>query len=172
MQSDHDTDADRLGRRLQSKVHAPPHVGDDLLDGFVKQFPDSLGRLHVTPGVRSRPVVQRIEVERRDRIEDLLGGVRPPAGDECSLWVLGFHILKDVAPRDRTWLAGLANGVLQLGMLSVSLFGALANHTGFTLVFVVAGALVAASSVLLVPAALRRLVRGRSLSTEMLSPPG
>jgi hypothetical protein len=80
-----------------------------------------------------------------------------------------------VDARERTWLAGLANGVLQLGMLSMSLFGALANHTGFELVFVLAGALVAASSVLLVPSALRKLValgRGRSLSTEMLSPPG
>jgi MFS family permease len=84
-------------------------------------------------------------------------------------------LFKDVDPRDRTWLAGLANGVLQLGMLSVSLFGALADHTGFDLVFILAGALVAVSSVLLVPAALRKLAalgRGRSLSTEMLSPPG
>ena len=84
-------------------------------------------------------------------------------------------LFKDVEPRDRTWLAGLSNGVLQLGMLSVSLFGALANHMGFEPVFVLAGALVAASSVLLVPSALRKLValgRGRSLSTEILSPPG
>jgi len=81
-------------------------------------------------------------------------------------------LFQDVDARDRTWLASLSNGVLQLGMLSVSLFGTLANHTGFDLVFVLAGALVAASSVLLVPVALRRLVRGRSLSTEMLSPPG
>jgi hypothetical protein len=46
---------------------------------------------------------------------------------------------------------------------------------GFEPVFVLAGALVAASSVLLVPSALRKLValgRGRSLSTEILSPPG
>ena len=84
-------------------------------------------------------------------------------------------LFKDVDPRDRTWLAGLSNGVLQLGMLSVSLFGALANHAGFDLVFILAGALVASSSVLLMPAALRRLAamgRGRSLSTEIPSPPG
>jgi MFS family permease len=83
-------------------------------------------------------------------------------------------LFKDVEPRDRTWLAGLSNGVLQLGMLSVSLFGALANHTGFELVFILVGALVAAASVLLMTAALRRLAalgRGRSLSTEMLFPP-
>jgi MFS family permease len=81
-------------------------------------------------------------------------------------------LFKDVDARDRTWLASLSNGVLQLGMLSVSLFGALANRTGFELVFILAGVLVAASAVLLRPVALRRLValgRGRSLFSEVLS---
>ena len=81
-------------------------------------------------------------------------------------------LFKDVNARDRTWLASLSNGVLQLGMLSVSLFGALANRTGFELVFILAGVLVAASAVLLRPVALRRLAaqgRGRSLFSEVLS---
>ena len=64
-------------------------------------------------------------------------------------------LFKDVEARDRTWLAGLANGVLQLGMLSVSLFGVLADHAGFQLVFVMAGVLVMGSAVLLGPRTLR-----------------
>jgi MFS family permease len=84
-------------------------------------------------------------------------------------------LFEGVAPHQRTWRAGLSNGVLNLGMLSVSLFGALANHTGLELVFVLAGALVAASAGLLVPAALRRPFRRageRSLSGQVLLPPG
>jgi hypothetical protein len=46
---------------------------------------------------------------------------------------------------------GPANGLLHLGMMSVFLFGALANHTEFALVFVLAGALVAASAIFFIP---------------------
>ena len=80
-------------------------------------------------------------------------------------------LFEDVAPGERTWLAGLSNGVLNLGMLSVSLFGALANHAGFEVVFVLAGALVAFSAVFLGPKPWRPSVglgRGRSQSAAGL----
>jgi hypothetical protein len=64
-------------------------------------------------------------------------------------------LFEGVAASERTWLAGLANGLLNLGIMSVFLFGALANRTGFEVIFVLAGALVAASAMLLVPGALR-----------------
>jgi hypothetical protein len=64
-------------------------------------------------------------------------------------------LFEGVAPNERTWLAGLANGLLNLGMMSVFAFGALANRTGFEVIFVLAGALVATSALLLVPRALR-----------------
>ncbi len=62
-------------------------------------------------------------------------------------------LFEGVDPAARITLAGLANGLLHLGMMSVFLFGALANHTGFALVFESAGALVAASAIFLVPRA-------------------
>jgi hypothetical protein len=61
------------------------------------------------------------------------------------------RLFEGVDPAARITLAGLANGLLHLGMMSVFLLGALANHTGFALVFVSAGALVAASAVFFVP---------------------
>ena len=64
-------------------------------------------------------------------------------------------LFEGVAPNERTWLAGLANGLLNLGMMSVFAFGALASRTGFEVIFVLAGALVATSALLLVPRALR-----------------
>jgi inner membrane protein involved in colicin E2 resistance len=45
----------------------------------------------------------------------------------------------------------MTNGLLNLGMMSVFLFGALADHVGFKVVFVLAGGLVAASATVLIP---------------------
>ena len=52
-------------------------------------------------------------------------------------------------PAERAQLASLANGVMNLGMLSVLGFGQLANHFGLVLVFLATGILVAVSSLLL-----------------------
>lgn len=60
-------------------------------------------------------------------------------------------LFEGVDPTARITRAGLANGLLHLGMMSAFLFGALANHTGFVLVFVLAGALVAAAAIFFVP---------------------
>jgi len=60
-------------------------------------------------------------------------------------------LFTDASPPTRANLAGLANGVMSLGMLSVMAFGQLANHVGLEAVFVIAGALVAAAA-RLVPA--------------------
>jgi predicted MFS family arabinose efflux permease len=65
-------------------------------------------------------------------------------------------LFTDVEPRARTPLAGLANGVIYLGMLSVWGFGQLGNSVGLTSVFVVGGIVVAASALLLAPQVLRR----------------
>jgi MFS family permease len=63
-----------------------------------------------------------------------------------SLMALVFH---DAEPAERAKLAGFANGVVNLGMLTVLAFGQLANHVGLAAVFVTTGILVAASAVLL-----------------------
>ena len=60
-------------------------------------------------------------------------------------------LFEDVQEAERTRLAALANGVMNLGMLSVLGFGQMANHAGLVPVFLVTGALVAASSRLLLP---------------------
>lgn len=65
-------------------------------------------------------------------------------------------LFTDVAPGARTHLAGLANGVIYLGMLSVWGFGQLGNRAGLASVFVVGGLVVAASALLLMPQLLRR----------------
>jgi MFS family permease len=63
---------------------------------------------------------------------------------------------------ERIKLAAFANGVMNLGMLSVLGFGQMANHAGLVAVFLVTGAMVAASSLLLRPDRLQRptLLRG------------
>jgi MFS family permease len=48
----------------------------------------------------------------------------------------------EIAPSDRARLSAFANGVMNLGMLTVLGFGQLANHAGLAAVFVVTGALV------------------------------
>ena len=55
--------------------------------------------------------------------------------------------LQDTHPAKRARLAALANGVLNLGMLSV--LGQFANRAGLAAVFLVTGILVAASSLAL-----------------------
>jgi predicted MFS family arabinose efflux permease len=65
-------------------------------------------------------------------------------------------LFTDVDPGARTPLAGLANGVIYLGVLSVWGFGQLGNRAGLPSVFVVGGIVVAASALLLVPQLLRR----------------
>ena len=52
-------------------------------------------------------------------------------------------------PAERAQLASLANGVMNLGMLSVLGFGQLANHFGLLSVFLATGTLVALSTLLL-----------------------
>jgi MFS family permease len=52
-------------------------------------------------------------------------------------------------PAERARLAAFSNGVLNLGMLTVLGFGQLANRTGLAAVFVITGALVAASALAL-----------------------
>jgi MFS family permease len=75
-------------------------------------------------------------------------------------------VFVDAVPTERAKLASFANGATNLGMLTVLAFGQLANHLGLPAVFVIAGALVAATALLLVPAppeeaaALRRLSQG------------
>jgi predicted MFS family arabinose efflux permease len=59
-------------------------------------------------------------------------------------------------PEDRSRLAAFSNGVLNLGMLTVLGFGQLANHAGLASVFVVTGALVAASALTLAHDRLKR----------------
>ncbi len=59
---------------------------------------------------------------------------------------------------ERARLAAFSNGVLNLGMLTVLGFGRLANHAGLASVFVITGASVAASALLLVQDRLKRPV--------------
>lgn len=60
-------------------------------------------------------------------------------------------LFADAEPSQRAKLAGFANGVMSLGMVSVLGFGQLANHVGLPTVFVASGALVAFSAWLLAP---------------------
>jgi hypothetical protein len=54
-------------------------------------------------------------------------------------------------PAARAKLAGLSNGVLNLGLVSVSAFGLLANQVGLVAVFVASGILVASAVFLISP---------------------
>jgi predicted MFS family arabinose efflux permease len=62
-----------------------------------------------------------------------------------ALMALLFH---DAEPAERAKLAAFANGVMNLGMLTVLGFGQLANHFGLASVFLTTGTLVAASAFL------------------------
>jgi MFS family permease len=62
-------------------------------------------------------------------------------------------LFDEVPPADRAHMAALANGVLNLGMLTVLAFGQLANRAGLAVVFLIAGALVASVALLLAPRA-------------------
>jgi MFS family permease len=57
-------------------------------------------------------------------------------------------LFRQSSPAERAPLAGLSNGVMNLGMLSVLVFGQLANHVGLVPVFLITGGLVAASALL------------------------
>jgi MFS family permease len=70
-----------------------------------------------------------------------------------ALMALLFH---EIPPGERARLAAFANGVLNLGMLTVLGFGQLANHAGLAVVFVLTGVLVASLALALAPGALRR----------------
>jgi MFS family permease len=70
-----------------------------------------------------------------------------------ALMALLFH---EVPPGERARFAAFSNGVLSLGMLTVSGFGQLANRAGLATVFVATGALVACCAPLLALGALKR----------------
>jgi MFS family permease len=74
-------------------------------------------------------------------------------------------LFEDRQEAERTRLAALANGVMNLGMLSVLGFGQVANHAGLAAVFVVTGALVAASALFLLPERLKLLAGLRGVAT-------
>jgi predicted MFS family arabinose efflux permease len=65
-------------------------------------------------------------------------------------------LMVDVEPAARTRLASYSNGVLNLGMLSVTGFGLVANHAGLVAVFISTGALMAASAWILFSDRLRK----------------
>jgi MFS family permease len=57
-------------------------------------------------------------------------------------------LFRESSPAERAPLAGLSNGVMNLGMLTVLAFGQMANHLGLVPVFLITGSLVAASALL------------------------
>ena len=57
-------------------------------------------------------------------------------------------LFQDSEPSQRAQLAGVSNGVMSLGMLTVLAFGQMANHLGLASVFLCTGALVAISALL------------------------
>jgi MFS family permease len=72
-----------------------------------------------------------------------------------ALMALLFH---ETPPGDRSRLAAFANGVMNLGMLTVLGFGQLANQAGLVAVFVLTGVLVASLAAALALGALKRPV--------------
>jgi MFS family permease len=72
-------------------------------------------------------------------------------------------LFQDAPAGDRARLAAYANGVINVGMLSVFGLGLLANHAGLVSIFLLAGGLVAASGLALVRDRLRLPFVGRSL---------
>jgi MFS family permease len=78
-----------------------------------------------------------------------------------ALMAMLFH---DIPPSERARLAAVANGALNLGMLTVLGFGQLANHAGLAAVFVVTGVLVASCALALAPLASKRPVELLSAS--------
>lgn len=58
-------------------------------------------------------------------------------------------LFRGTSPAERAPLAGLSNGLMNLGMMAVLGFGQLANHVGFIPVFLITGGLVSATAALL-----------------------
>jgi len=75
-------------------------------------------------------------------------------------------LFADADPNDRAKLAGFANGVINVGMLSVLGFGQLANHVGLPAIFALTGVLVAFSAWLLSPAPVRAQSDLQTLEVE------
>jgi MFS family permease len=67
-------------------------------------------------------------------------------------------LFDQVPPAERARLAAFANGVLNLGMLTVLGFGQLANRAGLAMVFLITGGLVATFALLLSPRSVERPV--------------
>jgi predicted MFS family arabinose efflux permease len=76
-------------------------------------------------------------------------------------------LMVDVEPTARTRLSSYANGVLNLGMLSVTGFGLVANHAGLVAVFISTGAMMAASVWVLFPHRFRK----SAYSSRLADPP-